>query len=550
MKRSLFLTSILVLSLGLMAQIKTAETLVRIETPKFNPEYENPKCVYVPMDFNESDALSKLGSIDISKISSITLVYSQYKSSERFDQLALNDERTYQLYKMMPSIADAKDIQWYWVAQTDCHSPEECKGYFHGFEIRLEAEEVMLKAKEAEDKLELYLKLYSDKELSTSYLDSVAAVKGSTIVKECHTEIKIANSTKNRLGNFKRLYDNSDKKLMRAMNKHMEIEGNYFYVLVDDNRKVTKYGELNSKEEKKMERLFKKYYYITSSRIDGTKLYTEFAFNLHRNSRGKIVDFEIQSIPMNENGEIQVFQDRSIEYVEEEHCRYIDTSAPTTAVDLGYNNIYDTVIFSVFNRNTHWNNCLIATDVTGSMSPYLAQFLLWHKMNMNSRQNNQDYVFFNDGDNKPDIAKVTGHVGGTYFVQTKQFKDLDIMLRKAQIKGNGGDGPENNIEAVLYGLKKNPKVNGVIMVADNYATPRDLSLIKKVEKPIHVIVCGARTGVNLAYLNLALETGGTLHTIEADIEDLAKMNEGESIAIGGMEYHIKNGKFEQKISTP
>jgi hypothetical protein len=89
-----------------------------------------------------------------------------------------------------------------------------------------------------------------------------------------------------------------------------------------------------------------------------------------------------------------------------------------------------------------------------------------------------------------------------------------------------------------------PECKEIIMIADNFANVKDISLLEKVKKPVHIILCGARVGVNLDYLNIARATGGSVHTIEQDLEDLAKLNEGETITIKGQKFKIEKGKFK------
>jgi hypothetical protein len=62
--------------------------------------------------------------------------------------------------------------------------------------------------------------------------------------------------------------------------------------------------------------------------------------------------------------------------------------------------LHDTTVFAVLNRNPGWTNILFVCDVTGSMSPYSAQLLIWSKLNFNRRSASY-FTFFNDGDNMP-----------------------------------------------------------------------------------------------------------------------------------------------------
>lgn len=202
----------------------------------------------------------------------------------------------------------------------------------------------------------------------------------------------------------------------------------------------------------------------------------------------------------------------------------------------------DSVVLAVLNRNQQWKNILFICDVTGSMAPYSGQLLVWHKLNYETRRAAY-FTFFNDGDNKPDNKKRIGSTGGIYHVEASGFKEVENTAKYTMSKGGGGDGLENNIEATLEAINKFPEASEIVMIADNYANIKDISLLKEVRKPIHVILCGAWTGVNVQYLKLALETGGSVHTIEEDIEMLSEFNEGKKIVINKQTYIIKNKEF-------
>jgi hypothetical protein len=207
----------------------------------------------------------------------------------------------------------------------------------------------------------------------------------------------------------------------------------------------------------------------------------------------------------------------------------------------------DSTIFNVLDRNEHWRNNIIVHDVTGSMSPYTGQVLLWHKLNFDQKRN-VGYVFFNDGNNMPDRDKIDGSVGGVYFADGETIDQVTKVAKKAMLSGYGGDTPENNIEAALLGLEKFPKAKNVVMIADNWATPRDLEFAEKLTLPVKIILCGTGWGVNTKYLDLARKTGGSIHTIEKDIDDLTTMHEGETIELNHVTYKIQKGKFV-KLTT-
>lgn len=219
-------------------------------------------------------------------------------------------------------------------------------------------------------------------------------------------------------------------------------------------------------------------------------------------------------------------------------------SASTTRTYQFGNYFQDTVVSAVLNRNKHWNKMLITCDLTGSMSPYSAQLFVWHRLNIDKNKS-QHFVFFNDGDMTPDDKKVTGKTGGIYHSKANDFDALMKVAFKTMRNGNGGDAPENDIEALLEGINKCKDCYDIILIADNWANMRDYSLIEKVGKPVRIILCGTQFGINKQYIELARATNGSVHTIEQDITDLMTLKEGQEIKIGKQTFKITNGKFEE-----
>jgi hypothetical protein len=136
-----------------------------------------------------------------------------------------------------------------------------------------------------------------------------------------------------------------------------------------------------------------------------------------------------------------------------------------------------------------------------------------------------------------------GKTGGLYFTDEEDVNKVMVKLIQATMAGCGGDGPENNVEALLEGIRLAPQAGEVILIADNWATPRDLELLDKVKRPVRVILCGAYMGVNVAYLELARRTGGSVHTVEQDLEHLVNLKEGQEVKLGDQRFRIENGAF-------
>lgn len=204
----------------------------------------------------------------------------------------------------------------------------------------------------------------------------------------------------------------------------------------------------------------------------------------------------------------------------------------------------DSIMFKVMRRNPDWDKMLVVQDVTASMFPYTAEILLWHKLNW-ELDKIRHYVFFNDGNMKPDAKKQVGHAGGVYHAEGTTLKHVMQVCFKTMKKGHGGDIQENNVEALVRGIANCEDYEEVIMIADNQANPRDMEWTFKVSKPVRVLVCGAYQGVNPVYLDLARETGGSVHTVEEDITQLMELQEGETLLLSGVSYVIRNGKFER-----
>ncbi|MGZ4097315.1 MAG: toxin-antitoxin system YwqK family antitoxin [Bacteroidia bacterium] len=203
-------------------------------------------------------------------------------------------------------------------------------------------------------------------------------------------------------------------------------------------------------------------------------------------------------------------------------------------------------VFKVLNRNPKWKKNIIVTDLTSSMYPYAKQINTWLKLYFMKDTAQQYFVFFNDGDSKRDADKKIGATGGIYICKAKTCDDLVNAMKLTIKRGEGGDTPENVVEAILVGLKKVRKPDNIILIADNWAKVRDINLITRVKVPVRVILCGVFEGmeINTDYLNIAYKTKGSIHTIEQDISELINQTAGKKFNINGFDYIIKNGTIK------
>lgn len=208
----------------------------------------------------------------------------------------------------------------------------------------------------------------------------------------------------------------------------------------------------------------------------------------------------------------------------------------------------DSTVIKVIERHPEWRDMLVVVDWTGSMYQYGAQLILWHKANLSHNRNRtQHLVFFNDGNAKKRDQKVIGKTGGIYFSAAENIEKVVLTMEKVMLKGGGGDPAENDMEALLKATNMLSDYQDVILIADNKSDVRDLQLLSKLNKPVHIILCGIEEDnyINTDYVKIAYHSGGSLHTIEDDMEELKELQPGERIAIGNMRYEIRNGNISQ-----
>lgn len=202
----------------------------------------------------------------------------------------------------------------------------------------------------------------------------------------------------------------------------------------------------------------------------------------------------------------------------------------------------DSSVLKTLNRNNDWNKILVVADITGSMSPYIAQLLMWYRLNT-KKDKIIHWVFFNDGDFKSEEEKLIGNTGGIYNTKTDSFEEVLNLTLEAMMNGNGGDAAENDIEALMNGIELCPECEDIVLIADNNSPVRDLALSSKINKPIKIILCGSQSGINPQFLDLAIETKGSIHTIEEDLQNLVELAEGQIVKIGKQTFKVVNGKM-------
>jgi hypothetical protein len=205
----------------------------------------------------------------------------------------------------------------------------------------------------------------------------------------------------------------------------------------------------------------------------------------------------------------------------------------------------DSTLVKVFDRQKTWKDMLVVCDVTGSMSPYTAQILFWIKSNQKMKTFKQ-IVFFNDDEEKSTNQATKEDPTGMWTIETsKADKVIDVAIEAM----NKGNHIENNLEAVCYAIKKYPEnKKNIVMIADNWEDPCDMKLIEFLKSQgvvLHIVVCGVTDRLNTLYLDLAYATGGSVHTMEEDLTNIATIGEGKSFKLAGMKFKMTGGRFVQ-----
>jgi hypothetical protein len=216
-----------------------------------------------------------------------------------------------------------------------------------------------------------------------------------------------------------------------------------------------------------------------------------------------------------------------------------------TAVIEGKTQPEDSTLLKVFDRNRNWKDMLVVCDVTGSMSPYTAQLLFWIKSNQKLKTFKQ-IIFFNDDEELSTNQVNKEDATGMWAIESG---NADKVISTAFEAMQEGDHYENNLEAICLAIKKYPENKGnIVMIADNWETPCDMRLIdhlKAQKVPIRIVICGVTDKLNTAYLDLAYATNGSIHTMEDDLTEIAKIGEGKTFKLAGMKFKMSGGRFVQ-----
>ncbi len=534
MKRSILFGFLLSFSLPIVCQ--TAEEEINailkakpIDCVKFIPKEKDDVIAFATVFnlavFENPEKLKELNSKVILKIE---LVYTTYAEKIDFDQHALNKKRLKTLFALAPNTFKQPGIEWRLMAQSGCTSAEAGKDFFHG---------VVITFRDDGSKIKRAIELAFMKEVTEGTVPAHAYdayVKNETKFYSLDSSgaVKVSKEPKTILPEFpggeRARIDYFAKKIKYPENGTAKesIPVNF---IIDKEGKITKIGfpggEL-SPYAKEVKRFLNAMPNWKPGKVDGKLTECMVTTTIDFMDRGSIVA-----------SPLEIYAANSAQFAEKEKAfDYMAVKASSAS---------KTVSYALSKGN--YTSAVIVCDITGSMAPYTAQMLEFIGASLESKDTNfVGIVLFNDGDSKTDKNKTTGKVGGIYSFVPKNREELGERIFDAMQKGNGGDLPENNIEAVLEAEKFFPQSKRIVMIADNFATPRDMELLPKVTKPIHVIVCGSAYELNEAYLDIAFRTKGSVFFNNQTIKDIHLFEEGGTVSVGKHNYVLTKGRFRQK----
>jgi hypothetical protein len=204
---------------------------------------------------------------------------------------------------------------------------------------------------------------------------------------------------------------------------------------------------------------------------------------------------------------------------------------------------------------------VVVYDWTTAMHRHAVEAANWIRSNIDNPAI-LGYVFFTDTDIDGLPVARSGKAGAMYVTNTRDVeKLLEIMMRAARYGMANHDWEQNDLEAVLYAQEHFPEAEEIVLVADNKSSLRNLKLIKKINRPVHVFLCGTTfvrpsqpdydfLPIKPDYLKLVNNTKGSMHVIENPRTNIAAPTE-ETLTINGKHYRFSRGDQRwEKIKTP
>jgi len=189
---------------------------------------------------------------------------------------------------------------------------------------------------------------------------------------------------------------------------------------------------------------------------------------------------------------------------------------------------------------------VMVLDFTSLMYSYFKEILLWHLENI-EKSPYIGFVIFNDGDKKTTEQKKIGKTGGIYYFDAFDLPKMWDQICTARTKGAGGDIPENPLEALLFAQKQYPQAEQFVLVADNQAAARDISLLEQLTKKTDVYICKTESSflninfhlIHQHYFQIAEKTKGRIFNHKIPYEStFEKVDKSMAIKVTNNPYYV------------
>jgi hypothetical protein len=512
------------------SRIEKLVSLKRTQTEFVSAENTATTTAISSIFAQEQVAKSKEGLKELTIIK-VYYVYTKYKRSSGFNQKELDRKRFRSLEEVFPEIIDDPYVEWELIEQTGCKDYTEGTDYFHGFVL---VHRPMMSEAQRLDEINRLSQFFKDPK--DEFSEPVIDIIQQKIKKKEGTSSEVLPSKPDLPAKF--------------------IDGEYaLFNYFQNNLKVTK--EVSTKRDDLwVDVRFEVDENGVVSQITFEGEYASYIQDAVREVISTMPEWQPaslndESVSSEVNLQVRVSYSRSVNGMYKR-----DGSKPTFSDDVGapglviesseseknenekITAIKSTAVYLGMSIADPSEKIALVMDVTGSMTVNVAAMKRWISNNPESLTITS-YTFFNDGDGKRTRKKSIGGTGGQYL--TRSMSEVEETIKTAMSAGSGGERSESDVESLLYAAEHDSLCDALFLIGDNYSEVRDLSLLKELNKKVHVLVCSARNAVRVDYLNIVRSTGGTL-ILNGKKVDLMNIEKGGSIQIGKTLYDY-NGKI-------
>lgn len=536
----------LVVSFLLLSKILFAQTDSRIESilkiprtqlVKLNlPEAETVK--YIPCDFAGDNFEVQTIQTILENLTTIKVyyVYTQYKQSASFDQFELDRKRLKWFASAFPNILNDILVEWQILEQTGCADHSEGDSYFHGFVV------VHRPGPDSEmRKLEV--------DAITAYIDNPTETFEETQIDPILSQLPVSGTS-----------SESNSNVVNKSTSAKFKDGDY--ALYEHFQFYQHYDPEYKKPVRIDEWVTVSFVVTDSGKIDSLvykETYPDGAVHQVDNAFESMPDWKPATVngkPVSSTVEMEIrvsyspdvngiytrdgirpdfSNDFKTKPILIEESRNVNMLVTTEQISVKVSSVYKGLELL-----KDIENAALVMDVTGSMTSHVAAMLNWVRT-YEMKTPFTSYTFFNDGDGKTTKQKKIGETGGIYMARTSA--EVGNTVKEAMSKGDGGETPENDLEAVIYAFKNDDQAHAAVLIGDNYSEVKDLELLTNITRPVHVILCAAPKFVRTDYLKIAKDTGG-LFIINGVIIDLSKVVKGDVVKIQMIDYKYNGSDFE------